>query len=409
MIGWERRVYVSTAVLIMCLGVLSASAAGEKETTEPVVEPGGRLDNPTQRADAFVPSLFFDRLPQGLAVAGLMTAGASDRPLAEMDIKLAYRTPRLGRFGVELSTDAQTASHEPVLRAQRLGSGGRLLLQTGYGELWTGGSGGSAWDGKTWNEFTSVGGGWDIRTGRLSASLAIKGGRSARSFSNVSYIREGGAQDSMGTRLEQVLQRGTEKLSYTDAEMDLSWTHGKLQVGVLGGVRMSAFASAGSKSWLQFRNSYWFNENFALVLQGGRRQALPEMGLSGERFLAVAADIRLPGRGERTKPSTGSTTLSSGSIRAQSLLSVTRLAAGTCRITIAISRARTVLISGDFSNWEAVPMTRTASDTWQADIAARAGTYRVSVSIDGGPWQAPPGLAAQQDEFGQTAGMLFIR
>ena len=104
-----------------------------------------------------------------------------------------------------------------------------------------------------------------------------------------------------------------------------------------------------------------------------------------------------------------STTASNDAIRAHALLSVMRLAAGTCRITMVVPGARTVLISGDFSNWGALPMTRTASDTWQAEIAATPGTYRVSVSIDGGPWQAPPGLAAQEDEFGQTAGMLLIR
>jgi len=54
-------------------------------------------------------------------------------------------------------------------------------------------------------------------------------------------------------------------------------------------------------------------------------------------------------------------------------------------------------------------MTRTASDTWQAEVSVPPGTYRVSVSIDGGPWQAPPGMAPQEDEFGQTAGMLLMR
>ena len=410
MMGIGRKPYHSSAAFIVCLCVLSASATGAKDSPEPAIEHDSYLESPAQRADALAaPPLLFDRLPQWFNVGGLISAGASERLLSEVDLRLQFRPPRFGRFGVELWTDGTTTNREPVARAHRLGSGARLRLDVANGEVWAGGSGGDAWDGETWNEFTSVGGGWDIRAGHLSANLAIKGNHCSRAYSRVSYVRRGEARDSMGTWMEQVVQRGTEKLSYTDAEMDVSWTHGKLEVGVLGGLRLSASASAGSKSWLQVRNSYWFTESLALVLQGGRRPALPEMGLPGESFFAVGADIRFPGRSDRMKSRTSSTTASNGSIRVHSLFSITRLAAGTCRITMVVPGARTVLVSGDFSNWRALAMTKMASDTWQAEVAVSPGAYRVSVSIDGGPWQAPPGLAAQEDEFGQTAGMMFIR
>jgi hypothetical protein len=53
-------------------------------------------------------------------------------------------------------------------------------------------------------------------------------------------------------------------------------------------------------------------------------------------------------------------------------------------------------------------MQREASDEWSAELPASPGVHRVSVRSDGGPWISPPGLAAQDDGFGGSAGVFVI-
>jgi hypothetical protein len=248
-----------------------------------------------------------------------------------------------------------------------------------------------------------------MRSRGLSASLALQNNRCAREYTRVSYVRTGDETDSLGATLKRVDERDRGTLSYTDAQMSVAWTRGRLELGVVGGLTLFGSASAESRSWLQIRNSYWFSDRFALSLEGGRRPASLEMGIPEGNFVAISAEVRFLGHGDRPMPGTSGRFEPGSPANAEPLLTMTRLGAGVCRITMMIRGARTVLISGDFSNWQPLSMTEIAPDTWQVEIAAAPGEYRTSVSIDGGPWQAPPGLTSQDDEFGQTAGMLLIR
>jgi hypothetical protein len=55
-----------------------------------------------------------------------------------------------------------------------------------------------------------------------------------------------------------------------------------------------------------------------------------------------------------------------------------------------------------------VPLLRTSDDTWEITLRVPAGTYRLDVRADGGPWLAPRGTRLQRDEFGGEVGILVV-
>jgi len=400
---------LATAVVV-CLCVLAGTAALGSADPGSDASREGSLENSAKQPIIFPSSSpAFDGLSRWFNITGLATIGVYDRPVTELGSRLDFPTTLLGRVGVDLWADAKTVNYQDAPRAHRLGSGARFRLRNGYGEGWVGGSGGAAWDGANWNGFGWIGGGWGIRARGLSASLAVANNRCAQEYTRISYVRVGDGIDSLGATLKRVDERGRGTLSYTDTQMSVGWTHGRVEFGVVGGLRLFGSASTESRSWLQIRNSYSFSDRFALSLEGGRRPASLEMGIPEGNFVAIAAEVRFLGNGDRPTPGTSGRSDWGSPVNAEPLLSMTKLGHGICRITMVIPGARTVLISGDFSNWQPLSMSEVAPDTWQIEITAAPGEYRISISIDGGPWQAPPGLTSQDDEFGQTTGILLVR
>ena len=88
---------------------------------------------------------------------------------------------------------------------------------------------------------------------------------------------------------------------------------------------------------------------------------------------------------------------------------VSPAAAGGYTVTVRAPSARTVEISGDFTNWAPVALRETAPNVWQVTIPVSAGTHRVNLRIDGDSWAAPPGLPTVNDEFNGRVGLLVIR
>ena len=70
--------------------------------------------------------------------------------------------------------------------------------------------------------------------------------------------------------------------------------------------------------------------------------------------------------------------------------------------------ATQVEVTGDFSNWEPVALSRTGSGEWSAVLPLSRGTYRFNVRIDGGAWIVPAGVSRLNDEFGGDVGLLRV-
>jgi hypothetical protein len=148
----------------------------------------------------------------------------------------------------------------------------------------------------------------------------------------------------------------------------------------------------------------------ALVLGAGRRWH------DGDVAAALAADD--PTRARRGHFARLGVRLSPAVFARPALPPVVRPAAtgftvaaaggGRYAVRARVPAARAVEVSGELTGWTPVPMRRVDADAWEAVLPAAAGTYRVSIRVDGGAWVAPPGLPAVDDDFGGTVGVLVV-
>lgn len=88
---------------------------------------------------------------------------------------------------------------------------------------------------------------------------------------------------------------------------------------------------------------------------------------------------------------------------------VDTIAGGARVIRLRAPRALEVELSADFTDWIPLPMRALSGGAWELVLPIAAGTYRVSVRVDGGPWSAPPGLVPVADEFNGEVGVVVIR
>lgn len=84
------------------------------------------------------------------------------------------------------------------------------------------------------------------------------------------------------------------------------------------------------------------------------------------------------------------------------------IAGGARVIRIRAPRALKVELSGDFTDWTPLPMRALNGGAWELILPIAAGTYRVSVRVDGGSWSAPPGLVPVPDEYNGEVAVVVI-
>jgi hypothetical protein len=88
---------------------------------------------------------------------------------------------------------------------------------------------------------------------------------------------------------------------------------------------------------------------------------------------------------------------------------VHRADARRARIQVRVPGARTVELSGDFTNWRPVPLQHDALDSWSVTLPIAPGTYHVNLRVNGGAWNAPPGLPQVRDDFAGIVGLVVVR
>ena len=89
-------------------------------------------------------------------------------------------------------------------------------------------------------------------------------------------------------------------------------------------------------------------------------------------------------------------------------LEITPLDAGTYRVSVFAPAAREVALSGDFTHWQPLALTRAADGAWCTLLDLAPGPHRLNIRIDDGPWTVPPGTTAVPDDFGGSAGLVLV-
>jgi hypothetical protein len=139
--------------------------------------------------------------------------------------------------------------------------------------------------------------------------------------------------------------------------------------------------------------SIGIGNNAALELSGGRSPANHLLGTPGGEFAGAGLSLRF------------------GSARDASLPKPSNARprpAGTTRLSLRAPGAERVEVAGDFTEWKAVPATRSRNGVWYADLKIEPGQYRYAFRVNGKEWVVPDGATDVDDGFGGKSAWITV-
>jgi hypothetical protein len=191
-----------------------------------------------------------------------------------------------------------------------------------------------------------------------------------------------------------------QRRGWNDAEFAVHWGAGRLALRGIVGTRFLA-ARQPNELWGQLQGTYALGSDVALVAAGGVHPSSAAYGVSRARYLQLGVRIaptallrpRLPG-GVRPSPAA---------------FEVKKAERGRQTLRIRVPSARTVELSGDFTNWKPIALTRGDDDRWEVTLPISPGIHRVAIRVDGEGWTPPPGVNSVPDEFQGTVGVIIVK
>ena len=169
---------------------------------------------------------------------------------------------------------------------------------------------------------------------------------------------------------------------------------------VSGGWRRGAQATIGSSRAFSFGVQTALTPRVALTLYGGDQLADLVRGVPELRMVSAAL---------RWRWSLGDDAAMLPAFAALGRALVERDAAGVTTLALEVDAPPDARVeySASFTSWAPVPLARDGT-RFHARLVLPAGTHRVSVRVNGGPWQPPAGMARVDDELGGAAGLVVV-
>lgn len=322
-----------------------------------------------------------------LTAAGTYAQGGEGTWSMQGQIAGSAFTPAVGRLRGELTGSAGGSAHEDGTRTSEILAQGRVHLMHHAWGAWAGGGGGRTWDGEVWRNVVLGDFGIWGRAGRATVLLTAA---------------PAAVDDT---------------IRYADVELAGRWVTHLLELGGTLGARAGRGLPtiAGSASaWGSISATVWVSDHLGLVASAGSYPVDFTQGYPGGRFVSAGIRMALRGPARGTSSTTGvaagrstpamSDERSAGGI---SGFVVQRAAGERQTLRVRAPRAARVEIAGDFTDWEAIPLTHTADGWWTITLPISAGTHQMNVRLDGAAWVVPSGLTTITDESG-TSGLLVI-
>ena len=336
-----------------------------------------------QRLDGFgsLAATYFSPTWSGLQ---LSVAGFADRSMLSetfavsklgADARLSYRRGATGAWlGRELSRDNRST---PLSAVPRVSAG-------------------------TWRQFGNT-----MLTASLSSFASREGVRGVTSRTEYRpYTKPAGAPDT-GTfaRTIDTLtvtdsgNTGTPR-GWNDAEVSLDWGVGRLAFRGVIGTRLFT-NNLPNETWGQVQGSLALSPDIALIAASGVHPASASYGIARARFVelgfrvAPRALIRPP-LPASVRPVAAAFEIADGE-------------RGQRTLRVRVPNARTVELSGDFTNWKPIALARATNDRWEATLLIPPGLHRVAIRVDGDTWAPPPGVSSVKDEFQGAVGVIVVK
>lgn len=200
--------------------------------------------------------------------------------------------------------------------------------------------------------------------------------------------------DTMRTDSSTTLGR-----SWNDAEFALHWGTGRLAFRGVIGTRFRTERQP-NEMWGQVEGTLALAPDVALIAAGGVHPSSAAYGLPRSQFVQM---------GFRIAPSALLRPRLPASVRpVAAAFEVRRAERGQRVVRIRVPNARSVELSGDFTGWKPVTLTRADADRWEVTLPITPGMHRVAIRVDGDAWTVPPGVNAVPDEFDGAVGIIII-
>ena len=298
-------------------------------------------------------------------------------------------TPAWRFLRAEVAASGRLIAHRTLFRAGDAIARARLHAHGAELGAWTGAGLGWGHHADGWHPLSLLEGGVWSEHGplRISASITSRTVTVADSFPS----QDGG----VFARFEQ---RGT----HLDAVASIGWRSGRLELDATAGTRDGGRLT-GSSRWGSVAATYHLTDRLQVIGEVGGEPEVVAQRLPEGRFGLLA--IRFSPW--RTHTSASAVAPARPILTRDFVLDEREPSGRTLRIHV--PRARRVELRADFTDWEPIVLRLGADGSWQLPLDLAPGMYRVSVRIDGGEWQAPPGVPAIEDEFGTIVGLIVVK
>lgn len=199
--------------------------------------------------------------------------------------------------------------------------------------------------------------------------------------------------------------------AYSDLRASGRWRESRLVLEGIVGARVWS-RGGGRGVYGEGSAALTLGPEVALVLSAGRYPTDAVSGSIAGRYVTAALrvgsiPIRRPA--PRALPVNEPVyTGSDGAVKAAETSLAIQIRPDDVLLTVYAAGAASVEITGDFTDWQPVPLNRGAGDTWTGVFRMTAGMHRVNVRRDGGPWIVPTGTMRRPDDYDGEVGVFVL-
>jgi hypothetical protein len=149
-----------------------------------------------------------------------------------------------------------------------------------------------------------------------------------------------------------------------------------------------------SQTWWRLEAALPVASAASVVFTTARHPADAVLGLRGSSELTLGLRLALP----------DATSRAAAPLR----VDVVRETDELVRVVFMLPGGDRARVMGEMTAWQPVELEPVGRGRFVGWFLSREGTYRVNVSLDGGPWIAPPGMPRVEDGFGGLVGLLEL-
>ncbi len=365
----------------------TVAAAQRVETTIDVGATGIRYaDSIGTAAATLSPAVRMDAAHATLGLAGSISELGTNAWTAQAALDGSAFTPLVAALRGELAGNAGGSAHEDGTRTGQLQALARIHLMRDVWGVWIGGGAGRAWDGSSAHVLAVGDAGAWLRT---------------RAFTALLSAAPTAVDDSM---------------RYIDFALGARWVLAREEIGATLGARRGNGLLTGSTSWGSVSGVFWLTPHVGVVAGAGTYPPDIAQGFPNGRYVSIALRLDIQPRLRRAtglgaaratnEPPPRDSMAAARSSRVAQFDTESSSALRTIRVRA--PGAEVVQLSGDMLNWVPITLTPTGDGWWTIALAIPAGAHLVSLRVDNGPWEAPPGLVPVTDEFGGLSGVLNV-